>query len=226
MKNKKKNIVSKKIKRITFWKILSDLLILAGVLIIFLIFGKPLSAELKYLKNRLFGIHYEVVNIQPGVQPVKPAEKKVKVIIPESLDFGIVIPKIDANAKIFPNVDPYNSKEFLPVLRKGVAHAKGTSFPGQGKNIYIFAHSTDAFFNVGQYNAVFYLLGKLENGDEVDIFYHNQLFKYIVFEKKVVQPTAVKYLKPEREEILTLQTCYPPGTTLERLVVRAKKTEI
>jgi hypothetical protein len=39
----------------------------------------------------------------------------------------------------------------------GVAHAKGTVFPHKG-NIYLFAHSTDNWWNVGRYNAVFYLL--------------------------------------------------------------------
>jgi len=38
----------------------------------------------------------------------------------------------------------------------------------------------------------------------------------------VVGPQATEYLKHTNEEILTLQTCYPPGTTLRRLIVFAK----
>ena len=123
-------------------------------------------------------------------------------------------------------ISPFDSKGYLPVLKEGVAHAKGTGFPGGGRNIYLFAHSTDSFLNFRQYNAVFYLLGKLENGDEIDIFYKNSLFRYEVIEKKVVFPEAIHYLDSDEEEILTLQTCYPPGTTLKRLIVRAKKKEI
>lgn len=161
---------------------------------------------------------------KPAIQEV---EYRIRIpksdkITPVDADFGIVIPKISANAKIFPNINPFNEKEFLPVLQKGVAHAKGTYFPGGGRNIYLFAHSTDAFYNAGRYNAVFYLIGKLETGDEIDIYYKNKIFKYFVYEKKVVSPGAVKYLNQGNEEILTLQTCYPPGTTLKRLVVRAK----
>ena len=225
-KNQKKKIDQGFKKRKLIFSVLSNLLIGIGVLIILLIFGRPLSEEIKYNFNRIFGIRYQLVE---KINPQNPEKKSANVvngkreIIPESTDFGIVIPKINANAKIFPNVDPYNSKEFLPVLKKGVAHAKGTFFPGGGKNIYLFAHSTDAFFNAGRYNAVFYLIGKLEKGDEIDIFYRGKLFKYSVFEKKVVPPGAVKYLEPVKEEILTLQTCYPPGTTLERLIVRAQK---
>lgn len=226
MPNKKKKIDNSLKKKRLIFSVLSNLLIGLGVLLILLIFGRPLSEEMKYNFNRIFGIRYQLTEkINPQNQEKKSTSETngEREIIPESTDFGIVIPKINANARIFPNVDPYNSKEFLPVLRKGVAHAKGTFFPGGGKNIYLFAHSTDAFFNVGRYNAVFYLLGKLEKGDEIDIFYRGQLFKYSVFEKKVVQPGAVQYLRPDREEILTLQTCYPPGTTLKRLIVRAQK---
>jgi len=194
-------------------KKLADVLILAGITILVLNFAAPLFYEAKFQINSFSGKRYQVVD---------DIGSKGELIIPESLDFGIVIPKIAANAKIFPNVNPFDEKEFLPILRRGVAHAKGTSFPGLGKNIYLFAHSTDAFYNAGRYNAVFYLIGKLNDKDEIDIFYKNKLFRYSVFEKKVVAPGEINYLEPQEEEILTLQTCYPPGTTLRRLVVRAK----
>ncbi len=202
-------------------QILADLCLIGGFLIILLIFGLPLGQEIKYEINRFRKIRYEVM--LPGSAEEIPAAGKTKAekIIPESFDFGIVIPKIGANAKVFPRIDPFNKNEFLPILRKGVAHAQGSSLPGQGGNIYLFAHSTDAFFNAGRYNAVFYLIGKLENGDEIDVFYKNKLYRYSVFEKKVVEPQAVQYLWPTKEETLTLQTCYPPGTTLKRLIVRA-----
>lgn len=204
-------------KRLLFF--IADSLVLIGVVLLVLIFSSPFFQEIKFRINKVSGVRYQAEEMGKN-QNIEPS---VKVIIPESTDFGIVIPKIDANAKIFPNIDPFDKKEFLPVLKKGVAHAKGTSFPGSGKNIYLFAHSTDAFFNAGRYNAVFYLIGKLEKDDEIDIYYKNKMFKYSVYEKKVVGPQALEYLKPEKEEILTLQTCYPPGTTLRRLIVKANR---
>jgi sortase A len=209
------------INRKSAFLFLSNLLILGGVAILLLIFGSPVFQEVRYQVSRLRRVEYRVLESKE-----EPIEKsKAILIVPESRDFGIVIPKINANARIFANIDPFNELEFLPVLKKGVAHAKETSFPGHGKNIYLFAHSTDAFYNVGRYNAVFYLIGKLKEGDEIDIYYKDRLFKYFVFEKKVVDPRATKYLEPGNEEILTLQTCYPPGTTLKRLVVRAKVSQ-
>lgn len=200
-------------KKKNYLKFISNVLILSGVLVIGLIFYSPVVQEIKYRLRTV------VLNPKYIIHNTKYKEEN---IVPVSTDFGIVIPKINANAKIFYNVNPYDKKEFLPVLKKGVAHAKGTFFPGGGKNIYLFAHSTDAFYNAGSYNAVFFLIGKLNKGDEIDIYYKGQLFKYFVFEKKVVGPQATEYLKHTNEEILTLQTCYPPGTTLRRLIVFAK----
>ena len=147
-----------------------------------------------------------------------------KDLTPPNTDFSIVIPKIGAVAPVIADVNPFSSKEYLPALYKGVAHAKGTSYPGEFGNTYIFAHSTDTFYNVGRYNAVFYLIGKLEQGDEIDVYYKGEKIVYEVTEKKVVGADAVKYLGKLGEwNTLTLQTCYPPGTTLKRLVVIANQ---
>jgi len=202
-------------------KIVANILISLGLLILVLTFWQPVFQEIKYQVSQWQGVKYEVGGKDAKMQRFKDA--KMVEIVPVDTNFGIVIPKINANVKIFANIDPFNPQEFLPILKKGVAHAKGTGFPGEGKNIYLFAHSTDAFFNFDQYNAVFYLIGKLEKNDEIDIYNQGELYKYGVLEKMVVSPAAVEYLKPEKEEILTLQTCYPPGTTLKRLIVRARR---
>ncbi|MDP3998845.1 MAG: sortase [bacterium] len=140
-------------------------------------------------------------------------------------EFSIVIPKISAEAKVFPNVSPADQNEYLPVLKKGVAHAKGTAFPGQKGNIYLFAHSTDSPINIARYNAVFYGLKDLEKDDQIVIFFEGRLHLYRVTEKKIVPASDVSYFEPQdKEEVLILQTCWPPGTTLDRLLVFAKKT--
>jgi len=198
-------------------KTIGNLLIGAGLIIVFLTFWPVAREEIQYWSDKIGGRKYSLTIDLDFPEP------RLEKIIPVDDDFGIVIPKINANAKIFANVDPFDEKEFLPILKKGVAHAKGTGFPDEGKNIYLFAHSTDSFFNFNKYNAVFYLIGKLEEGDEIDIFYQGKLFKYSVLDKMVVNPQEIQYLKTENEEILTLQTCYPPGTTLKRLIVRAKR---
>lgn len=151
------------------------------------------------------------------------AGPKEQVLVPPDTEFSIIIPKIGASAKIFPNVDPENENEFLPILQEGIAHAKGTVFPGMAGNTYLFAHSTDNWWNVGRYNAVFYLLKDLNPGDEVIVFFEGRRFNYVVSEKKTAASDDVSYLRnsqggPER---LVMQTCWPPGTTWQRIFVTA-----
>lgn len=148
---------------------------------------------------------------------------KVESLVPVDPNFSVVIPKIGANAKVIPNVDPGNSDEYLSALQQGVAHAAGTAFPGGRTNIYLFAHSTDSFWNVGRYNAVFYLLKELNPGDEINVFFSRVRYKYRVVERRIVSPNETQYLTDKTPyEQLILQTCWPPGTTLDRLIVVAR----
>ena len=150
---------------------------------------------------------------------------KVQILTPKDTKFSIIIPKIGASAKVFPNIDPSNENEFLPILLKGVAHAKGTVFPGIKGNTYLFAHSTDNFWDVGRYNAVFYLLKDLQPGDDIVIFFENKRHDYIVKSSKIVNASDVSYIvnsQKQNKELLILQTCWPPGTAWQRLLVFAE----
>lgn len=136
--------------------------------------------------------------------------------------FSLFIPKIDARSEVIPNVDTADEKEYFDALGEGVAHAKGTYFPGQGKTIYLFAHSTDSPLNVATYNAVFYLLRKLEVGDSAVIFFADKKYTYIVEERLITTANDTSWLTRDfGSEKLILQTCYPPGTRLKRLIVVA-----
>jgi sortase A len=150
--------------------------------------------------------------------------QREQILIPKDTNFSVIIPRIGASEKIFENVDPSNEKEYTERLFEGVAHAKGSSFPGYGGNTYIFAHSADSFWNVGRYNAVFYLLKELQPQDDIVIFFQNKRYNYKVTETKIVDATDLSYLKSDigTGETLTLQTCWPPGTTWKRMLVFAK----
>jgi sortase A len=140
--------------------------------------------------------------------------------------FSIVIPKINAAANITANVDASNEEEYRKALMAGVAHAKGTYFPGQGKTIFLFAHSTNAPWNVSRYNAIFYLLGKLEAGDKFIIFFADHKYEYEVKDKLIAKANDTSWLvSSEASEKVILQTCDPPGTSLRRLLVIAEPLE-
>lgn len=146
-----------------------------------------------------------------------------KQIVPIDKDFGIVIPKIGANAKIIAQVDPYDSRIYQVALTKGVAHAKGTALPNQIGNMFIFSHSSVNLLEATRYNSVFFLLSKLEKNDEIDIYYKGAKYTYQVENLKTVDGKEISYLNPESKvRTLTLMTCWPPGTTLKRLVIIAK----
>ncbi len=143
-------------------------------------------------------------------------------------NFFIYIPKIKAKAKVFANTPVNNPQRYLEVLHRGVAHAQGSGFPGGGKTIYLFAHSTNSPFYATRLNAVFMLLNYLQPGDLIILYFNGHRYHYQVVKKKVVSPAAVHYLLQPPQvggETLILQTCYPPGTTWRRLLVFARLTQ-
>lgn len=149
--------------------------------------------------------------------------KKAWEISPLDPNFGLIIPKIGANARIIDNVDPDNYDIYIKALQNGVAHAAGSVYPGEEGNAYFFAHSVGNFWEVSRWNGVFYLLKELVPGDEIDLFYKNKRFTYVVYDKKTVEANDTQYLAAQANfPTLTLQTCWPPGTTFKRLLVFAR----
>ena len=215
--------------------LLINLGIVAVVMILAWIFGPSLWVELHYqqqVKNE------SQVEMAEGTMPTKGfgslmysmtgfGELLDEVVLeePESYQFGLVIPKIFANVAVTENVNPADPEKYQEALRElgGVAHAIGSSVPGELGTTYIFGHSTDASINVARFNAVFYLLRKLAIGDIITAYYHGEQFDYRVAEKKVVDPDDITDIVGiEDKERLVLQTCWPPGTTWKRLLVVAE----
>jgi sortase A len=188
------------------WFLVSGVTLIGiGLLLLILTFLPVITVEL----------HYDAAQLDP--------KQENTVQKPVNPQFGIVIPKIGANAAIVPNVDPYNSRVYQQALTKGVAHAKGSVFPGRVGNMFLFSHSSVNFYEAMRFNSVFYLLNKLQSGDQIDIYFETKKFTYTVFESKLVNPNDVSYLMEKtNDSLLTLMTCWPPGTTFKRLIVRAK----
>jgi sortase A len=223
---------------------IGNFLVLFAVFGVLATFGPALYYEATYQIMRVRGVHFSVdTQVAASEQTQKQSEEdqepvresslsfanvlsgpKEQILTPVDPEFNILIPKIGANARIFPNVDPSNSEIFLPILQEGVAHAAGTFFPGQTGNIYLFAHSTDNFWDVGRYNAIFYLLKDLRKDDDVVIFFNNVRHNYRVIRTEVINPSDVSYITHAQtgKELLILQTCWPPGTTWQRLMVFAE----
>ncbi|MEK7543924.1 MAG: sortase [Patescibacteria group bacterium] len=147
-------------------------------------------------------------------------------IDPASKEFGLVIPKVGINTAVIPAVNPTDPGVYLEALKKGVAHASTSYFPDEDGTVYLFSHSTNYDWFVKDLNAVFYLLKNLKEGDLIVIFYKGKQYTYKLREKRVVAPTETSYLLPQKgAKTLILQTCWPPGSTTERLLLFADLIE-
>jgi LPXTG-site transpeptidase (sortase) family protein len=227
-------MIKKEVIKFLVLRTIGYFLVLFALFGVFATFGPVIYYELQFRIGTARGIHYQVQvsdsnqkqNVTTGGELGKLLSgPKEQILIPKDTLFSILIPKIGASSKVIANVDPSSEELFLPSLKEGVAHAKGSVFPGMKGNIYLFAHSTDNFWDVGRYNAVFYLLKDLTKGDEVVVFFNNVRYNYVVYDTKVVSSSDVSYLvdsQKAQEETLILQTCWPPGTTWKRLLVFAR----
>ncbi len=200
----------------------SALILAAGVFFV-VAFYPSIVSETKYLFLKPNEDAKIIVDPNPNLDN-KTREKYY--IKPADPEFGLVIPKIGANSKVVPNVNAYDPKIYQQALTKGVAHAEGTVFPGQIGNIFVFSHSSSNFYEANKYNSVFYLLRKLNADDFFYFTYQGKVYKYKVRETKIVEPEEVEYLtQTTSKKQATLMTCWPPGTTLKRLLVVGELVE-
>lgn len=177
-------------------------------------------------QQQVFGREDEQLKLQQeAVAAQEYAQAFAQEVGITNTDFSIYIPKIDAKAPVFANTDAANQDVYAEALKSGVAHAYGTSLPGQEGASFIFAHSTNGAWNVSRYNAVFYLLRELsaEDKDEIYVFFQGKVHKYRVAEKYITDGNDISWITDAKEgpERLVLQTCWPPGTVWKRLIIVA-----
>lgn len=219
--------MSKRFRLILFVRFLGYFIFFSGLLSFIFVLGPLFQAEVKYRIDKVFGVKRTISKViassSRGAGSFADVKSSENTIIPVSTEYGIVIEKINANSKIIANVNPANEREYIGVLSQGVAEALGSTRPGEPGNLYLFSHSTDAPWNIIRYNAIFYLLRELEIGDRVIVFYEDKRYDYVVFDKTIVSPADVSFLTNRYDTpVLTLQTCDPPGTLINRLIVRAR----
>ncbi len=211
-------------------KLIANFLIFLGFVFLSLAYGPLIFDEvwyqLKLLKDQRYSLNDK--NAQPDSVFARYLSTRPISIEPVNKDFSIVIEKIGVNAPIVKDVIVTNEDTYFKSLKQGVAHASTSQYPSEEPgNVYLFAHSSVNFWELGRYAKVFNLLRKLELGDRVHVFYDDQTFVYEVVNNEVhkgwnTYPLTRKVIEP----ILTLQTCDPPGTTINRLVVTAKLIEV
>lgn len=172
-----------------------------------------------------YGPSFEMdLNYQAGLAKVN-ASSTPALPAPAIDEFVVYIPAIGAAANVIPDIDPFDENVYEAALKRGVAHAANTAKPGEVGRVYLFAHSTNSPTNFSEYNAVFYQLRLLNAGDRIFVNFNGETYLYTVRQKIVVDADDTHWLsRTSSEEELVLQTCDPPGTTLRRLLIIAKRS--
>jgi len=113
-------------------------------------------------------------------------------------------------------------------LTKSLVHYLPQTLPGEYGNVAIFGHSTlPQLYNPKDYKTIFTYLSSLEKGDKIYINVGEYEYEYEVTTLFIVKPKDISVLEQKKDDsYLTLITCEPPGTWLERLVITAKLTKI
>ncbi len=198
----------------------------------------PLTPAMRLEADYAYRRVLSAVSYQQSAVALKPLPKSVPVVFnplktedgasidPVNKEFSLIIPKIGINTGVIPSVNPADPGIYLEALKKGVAHASTSYFPDEDGTVYLFSHSTNYDWFARDLNAVFYLLKNLSEGDLIVIFYKGKQYTYKLREKRVVKPTDISYLVPQKgTKTLILQTCWPPGSTTERLLLFADLVE-
>ncbi|HUD11392.1 MAG TPA: class D sortase [Candidatus Saccharimonadia bacterium] len=149
-----------------------------------------------------------------------PAVTTASAVVPAANT--ISIPKINVDAPVN-YLASIQESDIETSLQTGVVHYGDTALPGQAGNVAIFGHSSNDWWEPGNYKFVFVLLDKLAPGDNITIDYQSKRYVYQVTNSQVVNPTDISVLDPTSTPTLSLITCTPPGTSLRRLVVTAKQ---
>jgi LPXTG-site transpeptidase (sortase) family protein len=210
-----------------FFSILPKVLVTTGLLIFILSYYQFAWAEIRYYYSYFTGTNYQLevsrnvpVEKQGFENVIKEGTVKIK---PINTKFGLVIEKINLNAPIIKDVPVIEEKTYLEALKQGIAHASFSGYPNQeNANVYLFAHSSNNFWTLGKYSSVFNQIHKLDLKDRINLFYEGKRYVYEVENKILINDFKVdETIYESFGPTLTLQTCYPAGTTLNRLVIRA-----
>ncbi|MBC7564785.1 sortase [Candidatus Saccharibacteria bacterium] len=138
----------------------------------------------------------------------------------------LIIPKINVDVPVTYDVGTDNDSQMAAMVN-GLAHfpiAGASSHPGEVGNTVLAGHSSNDLFDVGDYKFIFAQLDKLAVGDSVYANYKGKRYTYVVTKTQVVSPSDVNALVyPTTKPVLTLITCTPLGTALNRLLVTAEQ---
>ena len=121
--------------------------------------------------------------------------------------------------------------DLLKDLPNGVVHYPGTALPGQIGTSYISGHSSNYSWIKGNYNKVFATLNNLKQYDSFvikvkDTSGKTVTYHYAVDDKAIFNANDQQQFANVGKSTVALSTCWPVGTSQNRLVVFGELTQI
>ena len=133
------------------------------------------------------------------------------------------IPKLNLRVDLIWSADP---SDFETDLTKGVVHYPGTAFPGELGTIYVSGHSSDYLWKHDPMHDVFAKLNFLKPGDDIFVDVYGKdgkvyNYRYQVTGSGIFKPDDQAQFVDNSTYKLNLSTCWPIGTSKDRIVVSA-----
>lgn len=176
------------------------------------------TEKMEMVKNKTYHSMDKLINSGNNTLNIKiemvPYENRV--VIPK---IGKNIPLVDLQNKTVQNVKQLEDI-FMKELVNGIVRYPWSARPWEVGNSFIFGHSSNFPWLEWKYNDVFALMDHLEFWDKIITYYWQTKYVYKIKEKKVIRPGDTSVLKRNNNiSEITLMTCRPVGTTLNRMVV-------
>ncbi len=139
----------------------------------------------------------------------------------------ITISSLDVSVSIV-EVGGTTEKEYRAALDRGVIHFPGTPFPGEEGMTILLGHSAPVGRPRIKHDWVFSEIDNLKEGDEIEVCYNNKLTVYTVIDEEtgksiyqVGDDVPSLYNQAEGKKEAVLMSCWPPGSSENRIGVRA-----
>ena len=117
----------------------------------------------------------------------------------------ITIPSIDVDAPVTEGTD-------WESLKYQVGHHPGTANPGQRGNLVLAAHND-------VYGEIFRYLPDVPLGEIVTVYAEEQVYRYLITERRIILPNQVEVMARTTGPTLTLISCYPYLIDTHRIVL-------
>lgn len=197
------------------WIVVSAIVSLSAIVI----WGNWPLRERPVLPGRLD----DLVVTAPGALPSIANQTAPPAVLSSATGSYLQIDKLNLRVPIRWDVNGFDEQAYLEALAGGVAHFAGTAQPGAPGNVFVFGHSGYRRALPNDYHRVFRQLDRLDRVDQVLIVRNATVFTYQVTEEREVAADDLSVLEPTDTEVLTLMTCWPPGTLDARYIVRATR---